>query len=349
MTPPNPLPAPLVRIGFNASLAAACAALPHTGAPLARVVERHRAHCVVHTGESLLHARPLPALAREVYLAVGDWVRLAREREDWWIDTCLPRHGVLQRVNPGGERQLLVANVDVAFLVMGLDRDWNPRRLERYLALAKAADVLPVVVLTKADLCADVDAHLDELAPRLPTAIDRRAIVATDPAAVAALRPYLAAGVTAVLLGSSGAGKSTLTNSLAGAPLQSTGAVRESDARGRHTTTSRHLVTLAGGGCVIDTPGLRGLRLDVDPAAVDALFDDVQAQATHCRFRDCTHADEPGCSVREVVAPDRLANYHKLQREAARDRRDPLARNAAKAEMKARQRALRAMQKERGR
>lgn len=349
MTPSNSLPAPLVRIGFHSGIASACAALPPADAPLARIVERHRGHCVVHTGETTLEARPLPALARDVELAVGDWVRLVRDHDDWWLADCVPRVNSLQRIDPGGHRQLLVANVDVALLVMGLDHDWSPRRLERYLALAKSAGVLPVVVLTKADLCADVDARLDELAGRLPSSIDRRALVATDAAQVAGLLPYVGAGTTAVLLGSSGAGKSTLTNSLLGGALQATGAVRESDGRGRHTTTTRHLATLPTGGCVIDTPGLRGLRIDVDEAAVESLFEDVAALAALCRFRDCTHADEPGCAVRDAVPADRLANFHKLQREAARDRADPLARQAAKAEIKARHRALRAMQKERGR
>lgn len=349
MTPANLLPAPLVRIGFNSGIANACAMLPHSDGPLARIVERHRGHCVVHTGEATLDARPLPALARDVDLAVGDWVRLVREHDDWWLAECVPRVNALQRIDPAGARQLLVANVDVAFLVMGLDRDWNPRRLERYLALAKSAGVLPVVVLTKADLCADVDAHLDELAARLPSNIDRRALVATNAGEVAALLPYVGVGTTAVLLGSSGAGKSTLTNALLGGAMQATGAVREADGRGRHTTTTRHLAALPSGGCVIDTPGLRGLRIDVDEAALEALFEDVAALAEHCRFRDCTHADEPGCAVREVVPADRLANFHKLQREAARDRADPIARRAVKANLKVRERALRALQKERGR
>ena len=152
-----------------------------------------------------------------------------------------------------------------------------------------------------------------------------------------------------MLLGSSGAGKSTLTNTLTQSVTQGTGAVRASDSRGRHTTTGRQLRLLPGGGCLIDTPGLRGLRLDIDMLSLDASFDDISALAADCRFRDCAHDSEPGCAVRSGVAPDRLANYHKLCREVSRDRADPLARQTAKAEIKSRQRALRAMQKERGR
>ncbi len=348
---PNVDPRDLLRqIGFNSLVAQARESLSEVPGTLARVVEHSRSNSVIHTGAELHEAHPLPALARQNPIVAGDWVLAASDANgQWWISARLTPYTELHRIDPSGARQALVTNIDSAFLVMGLDGDFNLRRLERYLALAKSAGVLPVVVLTKADLCADVDIRLDSIAQRLPSSIERHAVNAMDPTAVECLAPWLGEGQTAVLLGSSGAGKSTLTNTLTQSATQGTGAVRESDSRGRHTTTGRQLRQVPGGGCLIDTPGLRGLRLDVDKLALDASFEDIAALAADCRFRDCAHHNEPGCAVRAGVAPDRLANYHKLCREVSRDRAHPLARQAAKAEMKSIQRALRAMQKERGR
>jgi ribosome biogenesis GTPase len=351
---PSPEPAridALRRIGCNDRIASVLAARPDLTGALARVLERHRDRCSLDDGRAVHDAGVHPALPDEdrAALAVGDWVLTCDDGGTAWIRHRLPAYGAIHRIEPSGARQALVANVDVAFLVMGLDGDFNPRRLERHLALAKTAGVLPVVVLTKADLCADADARLDELRARLPSPVDRIALNATDPAAVHALRVYVTAGTTAVLLGSSGAGKSTLTNALCGADVQKTGGVRESDSRGRHTTTGRHLVRLADGGCLIDTPGLRGLRLDVDESALTAAFEDIAVLASACRFRDCAHQEEPGCAVRAGVSADRLANFHKLRREIAHDRSKPLVMQAKKAEMKIRHRALRAMQKDRRR
>jgi ribosome biogenesis GTPase / thiamine phosphate phosphatase len=340
----------LRRIGFNSSVAQARGSLDSTPGTLARVVEHSRTSSVIHTGEESHAARSLPALSRLSPIVVGDWVIAVSDfNGEWWIYNRLAPYTEFHRIEPSGNRQTLVANVDSAFLVMGLDGDFSLRRLERYIALAKSAGALPIVVLTKADLCTDVDTHLDLLAERLPSRIERYAVNATDPAALNCLVAHLGPGQTAVLLGSSGAGKSTLINTLTQSAMQEIGSVRTSDSRGRHTTTSRHLCQLPWGGCLIDTPGLRGLRLDIDTLALDAAFDDVTALAGSCRFRDCAHHSEPACAVRAGVAPDRLANYHKLRREIARDRVDPVARQAAKAEIKVRQRALRAMQKERGR
>jgi ribosome biogenesis GTPase len=343
----------LERIGFNALVRGQLARQGEDAGSslLARVVERHRSHCVVHDGVATSIARAHPSLAQAdaVAVAVGDWTVLVEDGGARWIRLRVAPFSMLRRIDPSGAHQSLVSNVDVALLVMGLDGDFNPRRLERYVALARTAGVLPVVVLTKADACVDLDARLDSLDARLPRSLDRVAVNGTSADAAIALAPYLSVGTTAVLLGSSGAGKSTLTNTLRGEPVQATGAVRSGDDRGRHTTTARQLVSLPGGACVIDTPGLRGLRLDVDGDALEAAFEDIAALAERCRFRDCMHGDEPGCAVREGVDSDRLANYRKLQREIARDRADPIARQATKAEIKARHRALRAMQKERGR
>jgi ribosome biogenesis GTPase len=181
---------------------------------------------------------------------------------------------------------------------------------------------------------------------RTPAAEDALAVDATSGTAARILAPYLQAGRTVVLLGSSGAGKSTLTNTLAGQVLQETGAVRADDSRGRHTTTTRTLRVLAGRACVIDTPGLRGLRPDIDAEELGASFSDIDTLGQRCRFRDCTHRAEPGCAVRAGVDADRLANFHKLQREILRDRMDPLTRQQWQQQMKVRARALRARLRE---
>jgi ribosome biogenesis GTPase len=172
----------------------------------------------------------------------------------------------------------------------------------------------------------------------VPRDVELIAVDARSAAAAAAVADYVVAGRTLVLLGSSGAGKSTLTNTLLGAAVQATGAVRAGDSRGRHTTTARTLFRLPGGACVIDTPGLRGLQADLDEAGLAAGFTDIAALASSCRFRDCTHRDEPGCAVRAEVPADRLANYHKLRREIRRETLTPLERRRQLAEWKARSR-----------
>jgi ribosome biogenesis GTPase len=247
------------------------------------------------------------------------------------------------RRDADGTRHAVVSNVDTALLVMGLDLDFNLPRLERYLALASGSGVLAVVVLTKADLIAADDTKLQErimaVRQRIGQGIEVLALDARNPAATELLQAYLAPGQTLVLLGSSGAGKSTLTNSLLGANTQDTGAVREHDSRGKHTTTARSLHCLPGGACVIDTPGVRTLRPDVDAKTLGQLFDDVTSLSAQCRFRDCQHVDEPGCAVRSQVAPERLRNYHKLLRESRRDDMSALERQRQVSEWKARGRA----------
>ncbi|HYM48604.1 MAG TPA: ribosome small subunit-dependent GTPase A, partial [Burkholderiaceae bacterium] len=256
-----------------------------------------------------------------------------------WVRARMPPLTRIVRRNSSGDRQSLVTNVDAAMLTMGLDGDFNPRRLERYLAMVKPAAIWPIVVLTKRDLCEDVDARLDALRDRLPRDIAVHAVDARAAAAAVELAPYLGAGQTIVVLGSSGAGKSTLTNTLLGAHVQSTGVVREDDSRGRHTTTSRSLHLLPMGGCVIDTPGLRGLRPDIDEDDLAASFEDIQTLAEQCRFRDCRHRDEPGCAVRAGVDNDRLANYQKMLREIRRETLTPLQRREQLSMWKIRHRA----------
>jgi ribosome biogenesis GTPase / thiamine phosphate phosphatase len=307
---------------------------------LLRLIEVHRETVRLHDGVNEHSARVLPRLSRrladdETALAVGDWVLAAGDAHgQTWVRERVPPLSHINRRDADGRRHPVVSNVDCALLVMGLDEDFNPRRLERYLALVQAtgdgAGVQPVVVLTKADVAARtpglIAARIDALRGRVPARIDLVAIDGTDPYTVRQLQPYLGAGQTLVVLGSSGAGKSTLTNTLLGTATQDTGAVREHDSRGKHTTTSRSLHRLPGGACVIDTPGLRALRPDADEATLMATFDDIESLAAQCRFRDCRHHDEPGCAVREGVAADRLRNYHKLLRESRRDTMSALER-----------------------
>jgi ribosome biogenesis GTPase / thiamine phosphate phosphatase len=344
------VPDALVRIGFNPLVARAHASLDAPPARSGRIVEVRRDRCVVHTGTGCALATALPGVAAHGALVVGDWVALSESPPgQLWIARRLPPCSEIERIDPSGRRQALVTNIDCAFLVMGLDADFNLRRLERYIALVRASGVWPVIVLTKADCCADREQRVAALSARVPQSVDRCALDATDPLQVAPLATYLPAGQTGVLLGSSGAGKSTLTNALLGMGQQATGAVRASDGRGRHTTTARQLRQLPGGGCLIDTPGLRGLRLDIGADALAYAFEDVAALAARCRFRDCRHEHEPGCAVRGAVADDRLANYRKLAREIARDSTTALERHEARASVRAQHRALRSMRRLRGR
>lgn len=310
-------------------------------AALLRVTEIQRDCLTVHDGADEHSARVLPRLAdtlhaRATALAVGDWVIVQTNAlGERWVAQLLPPTKHLARRANDGRRQPLASNVDTALLVMGLDLDFNPRRLERYVAFTRAAGITAVAVLTKADISPDAADKLAELQERLPADIPVLALNGLDDATGQLLAPWLGAGQTLVLLGSSGAGKSTLTNTLSHATGQATGAVRSGDGRGRHTTTARSLHRLPTGACIIDTPGLRTWRPDTDEAGINAGFDDIDQLAAHCRFRDCQHQDEPDCAVRDAVAPDRLRNYHKLLREARRGQQTALERKTETARWKA--------------
>ena len=314
---------------------------------LMRLTEVHRESMRLHDGRHEHGARALPRLLRTLTaadsgLAVGDWVLAQPDAHgEWWVQRHLLPLTHMARRDADGRRHPVVSNVDTALLVMGLDDDFNLRRLERYLALVQASGLLPVIVLTKADLAAPgaISAALESMRGRIDARLDMVIVDARSPDTAALLTPWLDAGQTVVVLGSSGAGKSTLTNTLAGLDLQDTGAVREHDSRGKHTTTARSLHRLAGGACVIDTPGLRALRPDVDEATLSASFGDIEGLAAHCRFRDCRHGDEPGCAVRAGVAPERLRNFQKLLREVRRDTMTVLERQQQVAQWKARGRA----------
>jgi ribosome biogenesis GTPase len=329
---------------------------------LMRVAQVQREGVSLHDGQHEHAARLLPPLRQALAeegdaIAVGDWVfALHNSYGEWWVDERLPPANQLARRLHDGrdkvERVVIVSNVDTAMLVMGLDHDYNLRRLERYIALVRLAGVTPLVVLTKADLCGDTPARLAAAQALLPpgaVAVALDALADSGKAPLRELAPWLGSGQTAVMLGSSGAGKSTLTNALVGNSVQLTGANRGGDNRGRHTTTARTMHRAACGGCIIDTPGLRTLRLDGDADALAQVFDDIAERAAACRFRDCRHEGEPGCAVRGAVPEERLRNWAKLQRETRRDTQTALQRKAQLSVWKARARGARArLQAKRG-
>lgn len=332
-------------IGFTPALASAFAAAGVEGAWPARVTEVQRETVTLDDGAAALPARLHPNLQRRLAdvaeaTAVGDWVAAGRDAHgDARVHALLPAATRIVRLDNDGRRHVLVANVDIALIVMGLDGDFNARRVERYLTLAQGASAWPLIALTKLDCAMQPRQAIDELRRRIPATVPIEAVHATSAVEAAILAPYLVAGQTAVLLGSSGAGKSTPTNTQLGRAAQATGVVRADDSRGRHTTTARTLHRLPGGACLIDTPGLRGLRVDVDEADLAASFGDVAQLAEQCRFRDCRHVDEPGCAVRDGVPADRLRNYHKLVREVRREPLTVLERRRQLSEWKSRLRA----------
>jgi ribosome biogenesis GTPase len=299
------------------------------------------------------------ASGRADFPAVGDWVAIEVPDGggDARIRAVLPRTSRFSRRAAGDvtEEQVVAANIDVVFLVSGLDGDFNPRRIERYLVTAWESGASPVILLNKADLVDDPTAIEREVAD-LAQGVPVHAISATRLDAIDRVRQYLAVGRTAALLGSSGTGKSSIANALLGEERLRTHDVRESDSRGRHTTTGRQLLLVPGGGILIDTPGMRELQLWETGEAVAGAFADIESIAEGCRFRDCRHAAEPGCAVAAAVAAGmlpatRLESFRKLQSEQDHQSRQQDARGRIEEKRigKLGAKAIRQMEKERDR
>jgi ribosome biogenesis GTPase len=285
----------------------------------ARVCEAAQEHYCLRFGDGAeCDAVPSGVLRWNAELpAVGDWARARRADTTLaLIENVEPRTTCISRQRPsGGGEQVLAANVELIVIVMGLDGDYNLRRLERYLVLAAASGAPAMVALNKVDVCAEWPARLAEV-----QAVTRDALALSAHESVASITEVIG-GRTVVLLGSSGAGKSTIANALLGEPRQPTRPLREFASRGRHTTTRRMLIELSGGGALIDTPGLRELALWAGQDSVDEVFDCITTLARQCRFHDCAHAGEPGCAVSAALEagelePARWASYQKLLAEA---------------------------------
>lgn len=320
----------LQSLGWTSERAKQFAEYVARGQRPARVIALHRGVCVIDHGSSEQRARISGRLRHNTLdeadlPTVGDWVAVAgapNADAEAVIHAVAPRASALLRKTPGREStaQALAANVDLILLAAALPNDVNLRRLERAIALVWESGAVPVVLLTKADLAADVTAALAATRARL-TGVDVLALSTFSGAGVNEVSEFLRPAQTAVLLGPSGAGKSTLLNALLGDARMRTSPVRE-DGRGRHTTTHRQLFRLPNGALLIDTPGLRELQLWGEEDSVDATFEDVAALAGACRFADCAHESEPGCAVLEALErgtldPERLAHWRQLRAELA--------------------------------
>jgi ribosome biogenesis GTPase len=337
---------PLVALGWDDFFAASLASLDgHLAA--ARVVEARRGSFVIAALDAEGTIREMEARGSGTLSATcttkadwpvtGDWVAIREQATGSQsstvsqgpaiVEAVLPRRSAFSRKAPGDpgydriDEQVLAANIDTSLIVAAAGNDFSLRRIERYVALALKAHTTPVVVITKADLAGDTIWQLMDEAGRVCPPSQVVAVCAPDNEGLEALNPFLPRGSTAVLLGSSGSGKSTLLNALAGRQANKTGSVKSYDQRGRHTTTSRTLFSLPSGAMIIDTPGLREVQLWLDEDSLDSAFPEIESAAEACRFRDCTHTNEPGCAVKQAlddgtISADRYESWLGLGRES---------------------------------
>lgn len=304
---------------------------PHGAAGLTpgRVVRSDRGSVLVATATEVVRAKPSVRLVKaaedpSTLPVVGDWIGAltSAELEVPLIDAVLERRSAIRRGDPGktSQTQVLAANVDTVFVVHPIAEEPNLRRIERELALAWDSGANPVVVLTKADLSPDPEGALAAV-EAIAMGVEALLVNALEANSAGQLLAHVSGFRTAALMGPSGAGKSTLINGLLGEQRQATGEVRAGDGRGRHTTVAREMVPIAGHGVLIDTPGLRAIGQTGSEGGISSGFPDIEELARACRFRDCGHGEEPGCAVRGAIesgelAPERLASYYKLVREA---------------------------------
>ncbi|HWQ63372.1 MAG TPA: ribosome small subunit-dependent GTPase A, partial [Methanospirillum sp.] len=266
--------------------------------------------------------------SQKMYPVVGDFVVILNQPESAtrMIVAILPRKTVLTRGGAGDSsgKQVLAANIDTVFIVTEPGKDLSIARLERYLMITRSSGALPVIILNKSDTCPDIP----EVVRMINSEIRDIPVVpvsAAEKTGLDTLNPYLGPGKTALFIGSSGVGKSTLTNALTGKTLQETRDIREDDGKGRHTTTVRHLLSLPDGSSLIDTPGLREIRIWTAGESIAETFDDIVEYASRCRFTDCSHNNEPGCAVRQaiedgILSQDRFFRYQKILKEISFER-----------------------------
>ena len=284
---------------------------------IGRVIEHHRSQLAVLSEQGIQELQLTPNVTS---VCVGDWLLFDHELR---ITRVLSRQSIFKRKAPGSNRelQLIAANIDTVMIVCSLNQDFNLNRIERYLAIAKEAQVEPVIVLTKADLCNDSEEKCQQVLALSPL-LSVYALNALDVEAVSQLQPYCKEGQTLTFLGSSGVGKSTLVNTLMGMEVQRTSSIREDDSKGRHTTTSRAIKVMPQGSLLMDTPGMRELQLSDCEQGVSETFEEISALALKCKFNNCQHEQEPGCAIQAAIengdlTKRRFESYQKLMREQA--------------------------------